>query len=190
MSTEKKVAAGAGSGCLVLFLFCGGCLGLSALVGPPERVMVHKSSAPERQSPEPAKLSPVASSQATPADELIRFARQCDDLLMEIDEAWVTRRRNRLTDTDDSATWGVFIRTINSRVTALREISSDFAPAEAKMQVGSIAGYLLTLAHDVDDQDPGEFTKYRAYLMDFIHERDAYLKSLSPDYVGKYSEAD
>lgn len=198
MSTEKKVAAGAGSGCLVLFLFCGGCLGLSALVAPSDRATTLQSPAPDQRvadvaaskpaSPDPAKSPPADPPPATPVDELISFARECDDLLSELDEAWESQRFDRLDETDSGAAWGVFIRAMNSRIVSMRETGSKFAPMESKMCVGSIAGYLQMLAHDIDAQDRGAFPKYRLYVMQMINERDTYLRTLAPDYVGKHEK--
>lgn len=192
MSAEKKAAAGVGSGCLMLFLFCGGCLGLSVLVGPSDRLITQQAPAPEPRAEDVAapklvskepESAPAVPPQATPADELVRFAHACDALLAEIDSAWESGRFSGVNRTENLAEWGGFIRSVNGRIRSMQEVSAGFSPPIAKIQVGSIAGYLQSLTMDIVKQDPAAFPKFREYVGGLVAERDAYLKGIMPEYL-------
>ncbi len=136
----------------------------------------------ELQEPRAAKSPtnlPEPSAAATPPEVLRQFARDCDALLAEIDEAWKSQRFAPDVETDSGAAWGMFIRSINSRVSSMREASAEFSPAEAKIHVGAVAGYLQSLARVITSRDQSEYPKLRQYVDELIADRDAYLMTLA-----------
>lgn len=139
----------------------------SAVVAPPSNPNVADPPAPADDQP-PTSLA-----------ELKAFARECDKLLAELDQAHRTNRLAVSAAKDNGASWGRFARSFRGRIDKLRARSRDFAPTKSKLLVGTIAGDLDSLFSQLLKNDANEYREFRQYVATLIDERDAHLAELA-----------